>query len=153
MSQNSSKKVKFSVTDHEFRPLDYDVLRDEGIDGLKGIQILVHNPIPANQFVVSYQLRDLEGIALLSLRWEELREQFFAFACERSHDSRWRDEQFRNHMWIKHLDRPEPITTRLYKLDSENLRTLIQYIREDLMAGINSRSFDVGDRLQGCPEE
>ncbi len=80
-----------------------------------------------------YDIKLLSGIQFLALHWQEYRENYFRFACTESDDARWKNESFRQHMYVQYVDTDRPVTDQLYNLDDKNLNTLFRYIKEDLM--------------------
>jgi hypothetical protein len=92
---------------------------------------------------MTYDIKILAGVATITKNWEFHREKFFAFACHHG-GKRWEDEPFQEYMRQTYIDVDEPITTRLYELDDENLQALAEYIllRTEGMA---SRSIEFDD--------
>ena len=86
---------------------------------------------------MTYDIKMLLGIAILTQEWKYRREEFFQFACN-SDDNRWRRPDFRDHMYHEYIKTDIPITTRFYSLDPKNQKTLLRYINEYLMAGMAS---------------
>lgn len=69
----------------------------------------------------------LYGIADLTKNWNERKEQFFKFACN-SKDTRWKQDEFVNHMKMNYIDVEMPITLQIYNLDDKNIKTLKAFI-------------------------
>lgn len=77
--------------------------------------------------------KTLMGIALLTANWPDRRQHLFDFCCNKGGE-RWQDEDFRSHMMREYFSSSEPLTLRFYELDIENVKLILSYIDERLMA-------------------
>jgi len=84
---------------------------------------------------MTYDIKTLQGIAQLTTDWADRREDFYNYACSNGGE-RWTEESFRNYMFFEYIKNDTPITLRLYSLDRENLRILIDYVNNRLMSGM-----------------
>lgn len=72
----------------------------------------------------SYNTRKIiYGIAKLTGEWEENKEGYAGFCAKR-----WKERGIYEHMLTEYVKSKEPITLRVYDLDDENLKQLIDYI-------------------------
>lgn len=88
-----------------------------------------------------YDVKILQGIAELTRDWSLRKEDLFRFACERGGE-RWQGESFRNHMYMEYFKGETPVTARMYSLDDNNLRLVLEYVSEKLMGGLASRELN-----------
>lgn len=86
---------------------------------------------------MEYDVKILQGIAELTRDWEYRKDALFVYMCERGGE-RWNDSHFKLHMYVEYIKSEKPVTLRLYALDSENRRLVLQYVRDVLMDGLSS---------------
>lgn len=135
--------------DDKHKPLDVTILEGDDWGGPKNVEVILKYNLPDDVKINMYDLKLLSGIDVLARYWEDHRESFFEFACQKSKDARWRnDPDYREYMYDKYINTDRPITDRLYNLDQYNLQTLFQYITEELMSGTATRYVDSGIRFK-----
>ena len=91
---------------------------------------------------MEYDVIILQGIAELTRDWEYRKDALFGFMCERGGD-RWSDTHFKHHMYAEYIKSETPITLRLYALDADNRRLVLQYVRDVLMGGMASEMIEL----------
>jgi len=87
---------------------------------------------------MEYDVKLLQGLAVLTSEWKRYKESFFEYACLNGGE-RWQHSDFRNHMYFEYIKPEAPVTGRLFSLDDANVRLLMDYVRNELMWGTTER--------------
>ena len=89
-----------------------------------------------------YDIKILQGIAELTRDWEFRKDALFGFMCERGGEC-WADSRYQHRMYPEYFKPETPVTIRLYSLDADNQKLVLQYIANVLMDGITSLVVDI----------
>lgn len=89
-----------------------------------------------------YDVKILQGIAELTRDWNFRKDALYQFMCERGGE-RWRDVRFQHRMYAEYIKPEAPVTTRLYSLDEDSRRLVLDYVGTVLMAGLATEMLTV----------
>lgn len=139
---------RVTFVDEMRQPLDVMILEGKRtlFDDSKDVKVVLQYHIPEHQMCNMYDLKFLQGIHVLAVRWKSLRESLYDYACKYG-DDRWNYNGFRKHMYDQYINTDRPITDQFYNLDRKNRETVFKYINDYLMNGTASYLVDSGIRI------